>query len=653
MSFSDLPIVDNSSINSELSAIELISKLNQASGFICREDVPDKGCDFDVELIINNTEASNWRFALQLKSILHPNYIDEGNYISYSFETSRLGYLTRRQPAFGIIVLYSVQDKRLYFDYVDCIYDRLVKERDNDDWKKNDKVNIKIPTSSYLNEDTIKNLHSTFVRRFENAQLMQITHGEKYDLPIINSDSSLNNEESIIEKLKKYGISLLRSYNLGIVHKMISSLSMAQINTDKELQAIAAITYCEAGQHIEAAYYFHKISKINYTEIDETIEFAKLKNDFSLGNIDIDELIEKMTSLRNDVTNSINSITIDINLVQFELMKLSRDRGKKTDTLLITTKELFNDIDTASMQDHYKAQLSLWNLYNYSYLISIIRIRAISELKIALSLNVELSLEEKREKILYLASYEDDFSKKIMNVYDIVKKLENDSLTATIILLNNRHVLFSKIDTLPFKKTTSSIIDNDDENLLIDNIDKALYAYNVFIENSRYKEAYRSICDAIDFAFILLNFYCIDKDLRIDRMIDEKIKLENDFDLPVYKSPIPELINRTKKQANEKNSPSNYKDFTDEDIEYLSSTILSLYKLPEDRRINIVNEIKSYRLFHSRCTNPSLELLVNHPSTYNKHSYSEPVEFIIKSIITGIQTPPSSDMEKLLGYWSL
>jgi len=95
MAFDDLPEIDQSSKNSDLSERRFTDLLNPHTGFICRTDVPDKGCDFDVELIVEKSGASNWRFPTQLKSSEEMTIIEDGGVISYPFKTSRLGYLPR------------------------------------------------------------------------------------------------------------------------------------------------------------------------------------------------------------------------------------------------------------------------------------------------------------------------------------------------------------------------------------------------------------------------------------------------------------------------------------------------------------------------------------------------------------------------------
>src|SRR6202012_3789351 len=96
MAFDDLPKIDRPAVNSDQSTNALRNVLNPASGFVLRPDVPDLGCDFDVELIGEKENASNSRFPIQLKSVEETTVIQDGRFISYSFKTSRLGYLIRR-----------------------------------------------------------------------------------------------------------------------------------------------------------------------------------------------------------------------------------------------------------------------------------------------------------------------------------------------------------------------------------------------------------------------------------------------------------------------------------------------------------------------------------------------------------------------------
>jgi len=81
MAFHDCPIIDPHSLNSELSEIAVKNILNQSTGFIYRPDIPDKGCDFDLELIIEGVDATNRRFGIQIKSVETLPLLSDGKII--------------------------------------------------------------------------------------------------------------------------------------------------------------------------------------------------------------------------------------------------------------------------------------------------------------------------------------------------------------------------------------------------------------------------------------------------------------------------------------------------------------------------------------------------------------------------------------------
>jgi hypothetical protein len=93
------------------------------------------------------------------------------------------------------------------------------------------------------------------------------------------------------------------------------------------------------------------------------------------------------------------------------------------------------------------------------------------------------------------------------------------------------------------------------------------------------------------------------------------------------------------------------KDFTDSQITYLAKTALLSFRLPEERLINIVNEMKAYRLFHQRCNDPNIQILQFKDDYETKNIYALPIRFVLRSKITGVETTPSSDMNRLLLSW--
>jgi hypothetical protein len=116
MAFFEDQQVDDASKRSDESVTALMALFSQENGFICRPLVPDKGSDFLVELVTEGKNARNWHFAVQLKCVVALEHVDNGEWITYPFKTSRLGYLSRQVPNLGIIVVYDHAGKACYYD---------------------------------------------------------------------------------------------------------------------------------------------------------------------------------------------------------------------------------------------------------------------------------------------------------------------------------------------------------------------------------------------------------------------------------------------------------------------------------------------------------------------------------------------------------
>ncbi|MGF7230593.1 DUF4365 domain-containing protein [Arachidicoccus sp.] len=331
MAFKDTPQIDRFSKNSNISEVALEGCLNQAAGYICRRDVPDKGCDYDVELIENGTNITAWRFALQLKSVEKLTFVSDGTHISYNIETSRLGYIMRRIPARGLIVLYSLEQNKMFYDYADKIYERLMTDRDSDAWQDNDTVNIRIPIENVMDSDGVKKIHDIFINRFRSAAQMQSSHGAKYGLPTTNLSGDTgydwNNLDDVKKMLVEYGIFLLNNYDLHIVYELISRLSHNEICADRELLKLAAATYCEIGMYSEARLYNKRFLKSTGITPNEKMvsDYIELKIGLGLGEVSIQDFIATATDISNRDTNEHNKIMLEINVTFYKLLELKAD----------------------------------------------------------------------------------------------------------------------------------------------------------------------------------------------------------------------------------------------------------------------------------------------------------------------------------------
>ena len=147
----------------------------------------DYGVDIYCELIDKNGATGNI-FPIQIKSSGKTHYVYKNSvkYFSLSFLTSRLGYLCRHIPSYGIIVFYDESDDILYYDYVWEIYNRIRLEKKDESWKQKTNVTIHFPEHNQVKSD-LKIIHKTFINRFINTNTLIEEHGGDFDIPSIDS----------------------------------------------------------------------------------------------------------------------------------------------------------------------------------------------------------------------------------------------------------------------------------------------------------------------------------------------------------------------------------------------------------------------------------------------------------------------------------
>ncbi len=653
MGFIDLPKVDKWVENSENSVFKLRSLLNIQTGFILREDVPDYGCDFDAELIIDEGNASNLRFPIQLKSVEKLSTINNGEYISYSFETSRLGYLMRRIPAQGIVVIYSVERDQCYFEYCDRIYENIMEERQSKDWFKNEKVNIHIPVENLLDQSTIKTLHQTFKNRFDQAAFMQNSMGRKYGLPSVIATESpeydFNNPEHVKSFLQNYGMLLLNVHDIHITYSMIEKLPFKEIYGNTDLMLIAAVSFAEMFMHIESKVFTLKLSKLDLPKSTELIlRFVELKNDLALGYLDTDTFVKELEFLVQTDINSENKITIEINIIHFKLSKKQALEPIPSD-ILPRINNVFTEIENLTSSSRQSTFLQLWNCENLSNFITAQNSDFLGEFAIRESM---YGIVEKNERIAaaeQIIELEKKFFFLLRNINKKAVAKADKVLNAHVFSLDIRHYIFSQLTYASFEIPVN-IAPGFQEKLLT-RITVAQKAYNAFAELNLPNHEYDILCNLIDLIELADNYQIVTPQDKIS-LYKTKEAMESRPEVISRPLIFPTLFAR-KKQNREKPPPYDkglLKDMNDVQLETLARNTLQSMNLPEDRLPNILHEMKADRLFSQRCTNPNIDF-VQEQNSFNY--YIKKVRFLLRNKESGIISAPNIDMDSLLRDWNL
>jgi hypothetical protein len=649
MAFHELPKIDRPAINSDQSVKDLITVLNMGAGFILRVDVPDFGCDFDIELINKQSDASNWRFPLQLKSIENISLVQDGQFLSYSFKTSRLGYLIRRQPACGLVVLYDVKKKALFYDYADLIYLRLMEERGSDDWKVNDHVNILVPAANILNAQSAEEIHKKFIWRFEQGTLMQSSHGAKYGLPAINlepkSGYDFNNLDDVKKALKKMGMSLLLQFDLQIVFDLISTLPAAQIVADKELCLIALIAFAEAGKYADSTYYIERVRKRYDLTADEkhSVDFMELKNQLSLGDLSPRNFIDKCREMLPKQTGT-NVLLLKINILFFEL-SLVKALEPMPLHLGQDAQNLFFEIEDAPIDDLQKQYLKLWNAENMERWIGHFRSEGFAEMQLRETMGRPLTLEERLDKAQTLVKVHSMFYMFLNSIDKKAKETKNLLLQAHVIKLLIRFELSFQIDQIAHEMPVS----DGPHDSIAHKVQLAEHGIQVFLNNSLFNNAYLLLLYLIDLIYVLRSRYGLAEDYDLDALFKLREATEKEFEFDGELA-IPALLKRKEDQKSEKGSNLSFlTGLNDSQLDTLAEVMVQSTKYPGARKEHIVGEMKSHQLFNARCTNPNIS--VEQVLVSDAMAYAVPVSYILKNRLTNLISTPHSDMDKLLNSW--
>lgn len=662
MALSDLPLIDAPSKNAEESENCVKQFLNQNTGFLCRNEVPDKGCDLDVELILDGKNTSGWKFAIQIKSCEELKIINDGTYISFSFKTSRLGYLLRRIPAYGYIMLYSVKEDKCYYDHVAKIYDRLMEERAADDWKDNEEINIHIPTLNILSENTAQEIHHSMSKVYQNATLLQNSWGKNYDLPTVSfnkeEDFDLRNPKNIVNFLSKYGMFLIRELDISKIAELLLTLPVYEIVSSKELLFISLITHSITGKNSEASYYARKCIRLinEYSEEQKNVIFYhKYKTSLALGEITSNDFVAFLREFEIATLDGHNRILVKINLIYFSLLSLKALQELPI-SIDIEIQEVFNLIDNSTLTERDKWLLRIWNCENFSYYAGFLTKERVSEIKIRESLGEVIPLDEKKEKVLEFISQQKIINKLLICAKDYGDKFNEPIVSAYSIIAYVRNAIQKEIDYLSF--TEEHIID-DEKISYFDHLIKLSSAAGESFYNNRYlKEAHHCCCYALEIMNLArLGYECKVNFSVSDNVIKNNIlALEKQLECEPYQSFFEALILNVNKRARIEGpiEMSFVKNLSNEQIDTLAKYSLKAFKLPDSRLINIINELHSYKIFFQRNKDSSiipLQFLTGEQAKDNL--YAEPIKFILRSTLTGLETIPSSDMNYLLSSWNL
>ncbi len=657
MSFDDNPSVDDNSTKSEESVTKVKAILSQKNGFITRLEMPDYGVDFDVELIENKTAASQ-KFPVQIKSSSNPKYIkaSEGNsFISLEFKTSRLGYLCKRTPTSGIIVIYDDSTQLAYFDYVEDIISRINKSRTGD-WKSQESINIHIPLK-ILDKDSAQELHARMLSRHKNHELLLRSHGENYGIPyqlISNSDTvDFNDPRQVIKFLEDYGVVMFNKQQFHHIEHLLSKLSHTDILKSDILVFLATITYGQLGNVIEAEYYIERFDRRKNLPQDfekEIVEFARIRIEFLKGNVKYTSFLERLEKLKSKSKSPLNVLTLEINLTFIRLLD-TFEQADSTINFEQSIDDLFHKIAIAPIQDRDKKFLTIHHSQNLNTYSCSALIEEGSKLKIQYDLKTDLTNTINRIKII-TGLIQKSF-KYINTIYHSCnnddKMLKAHSLHSIArYFLNYQYSLMILSFTELFKKDYS-------ENAFEEKINQALTAFNLCAQLNLHEEAHKALGCAYELKMIYWVQYKKELGKAMFTDIETELKdIERATGIQPFNSDVETVYNGIKEKLGSKR-PNNasLKNRSDTELEQIASKLIAAYEIPVDRISNLLASMMARRTFEEKCNNPDITLEEdNRHLRFKETMYASKIIYVITNRKTGFQSLPSDDIHYLLKQYS-
>lgn len=659
MAFNDRPIIGESSKQSEESVRAVKQILSQKNGFISREDLPDVGVDLQVELI-ENGQATNNRFVTQIKSSKTLNWvtIDEEELISFTFLTSRLGYLCRHSPGYGLIIIYDDSSSIAYYDFVENIVNRLSSRQNPSEWQSQEHVNIHIPTSNVLDHDSSKLIHSIMTARFKNHSLLIAQRGLEYNIPILipeveGTSINFHDPTQVAKFIRDYGISLFNNRDFEFLLGLIQKLTIHEIESSLDIRYIVAIAFVESGKIIDADYHLHKLRAI-LDGLDKEkaalLRFYSAKVDFRFGRIDAQKYILEIKSVIPDMKLTANRLSARINIDFLELVLSFGDRSRETEErLLVQLRDTIKLVSESNIEQHIRNILLLYAAGNLYQLGINLLTRSITRLRI---------LEKTfGPPPLYFRIAE---AKRVMGVIDAATSILEDVWRGLDEKeMNGRlgaHVQY-RLASMFFSFELNMLILNNGErdqesiaeSLYTKRYSSAIAAFNYFVQEQEYDEAYSSLTTADEIGELYK--YHFGKAIQgpsAQDLQDRINQLSKETGREPHHSLVKQFIDESLPEI-QKQTAHDFANMADPEIIKFAETYAATIGLPHDRIKNIISDSLAIKRFKNAVPDKNAELLqdLRHASSLST-LYASPIIHIGRCLHCGFSTKPSLDVDDII-----
>lgn len=660
MAFNDDPIIDKNSIRSEKSVLAVRSLFTRENKYIFREEFIDNGIDANIELINDNFKASSKIFAIQIKSKKKVSIISYKNtkYISLPFETSRLGYLCRRPPAYGIIFIYDDDSDQCFYGYVEDIITELDNHSDRTEWRNQESVSILIPESNQFNKESVIAIHSKMTILHNSHDNLIRFQGVKYGVPVITyipkSEFEFDEKDStqVATFLSKYGWALFNQGEYNHLGRLIKCVNHIDINKP-ELFLLSAVLYAQIGNTIECEYYLRK-SKIylnDFTKEQTSIyHFTIIRCDFLKGEIDLSGYLNKLEEFKYEELRIENQITVEINLIFLKL--IDQVHGNFDKNIIEDINKLFLKIESKEVRLRSQILFKLYhseNLHLYALNLLMHNFRA---MKLKESLGFIVGIDQRLSELREFLRLREQAVKVAQEIYQADESDDHDKYAKAL----SAYYQAKFFKDTAFQSMLMGIMHDDNpETIQVYEgcYNLAIEAYNSFISQQLYQNAHSALSTAIEIA-ALCRRIC---KATIGQLSEAELKqilrsIEKENDLRGFADVVDQAYDGMNK-SHVVDKKTFWESLSEKVMEEMAIAYIQGRSLPIERKQNLLNEMKSHKIFYENCNNEYIELLVEKGHLdHSDTAYKNPSSFILKHTLLGIETKPNTDVMVLIDQFS-
>lgn len=515
MSFYDDPVVDDNAKRSEESVHYVTGLFSRKNGFIHREEKPDYGVDLDVELILDGIGASSKKFPVQIKSTASLSKVKINNidFISLAFKTSRLGYLAKRPPAYGIIALYDDTEQVCYFDYVDEIINRLSQNPAREGWDEQESVHILLPLQ-VLDKNALPALHQKFLARHQNNSLLIQEHGQKFNIPSMEPASAkqagqldVNNPAQVANFLEIYGHLLYNESEFSALNHLLGVISRDRLNNSPRLVFLAALTYVQTGNVIEAEHYLRRAKKMPLVMQGEgiaMIEYAAARVEFMKGNVDHAYFLAEFKRAAASAESLENKLNFKINILYFELIK-GMETGQFPPNYEKQITELQAEIEAAVIPEGIKHMLRCHNADSQYHFAVRGEAALYQEVKYREAMGMPVPMFEKAARAVHFMKMIEVSDQIVYAAFLYAREHQDARLLASAAHQMGQHFFARSINLIMIEDRNKVAQDKAHVIALYDrNQYYSLLAYNEFLKLNMFQNAHEALAVAYE-----INQICI------------------------------------------------------------------------------------------------------------------------------------------------